>query len=254
MERTAFIRTQEAAIRAIRETMNEENRAAALAVISSYNESISQFNIKANEGESNNFKKLEAEVRLKAYEAESQYIAKLVKEKRINRELAYLSQEYVRRMELAVTNRMRYGALVIWVLLKRVFLQFIHIFSPNKEEQRNKRNSNHKKIFQLKKEMALIAIQELKSGLNSTNKHISYIIIGEYNKLITRINHVQNITTAKTFSRMERELQDKAFQAERYEIQNLYEKGVISIDITRNIRKQINLREAYWMEENSLHS
>jgi CPA1 family monovalent cation:H+ antiporter len=46
----------------------------------------------------------------------------------------------------------------------------------------------------------------------------------------------------------------KAFQAERDEIQNLFEEGDITADVIRKIRKKINIREAYWMEESSLHS
>jgi CPA1 family monovalent cation:H+ antiporter len=53
---------------------------------------------------------------------------------------------------------------------------------------------------------------------------------------------------------MQRELREKAFQAERDEIQNMYEEGEITIDVIRKIRKQINIREAYWMEENSVRS
>jgi len=56
------------------------------------------------------------------------------------------------------------------------------------------------------------------------------------------------------YTELQRELRAKAFQAERDEIQNLYEEGEITIDVLRKIRKQINIREAYWMEETSVHA
>ncbi|MFL6558153.1 MAG: hypothetical protein ACJ8MO_18795, partial [Bacillus sp. (in: firmicutes)] len=56
------------------------------------------------------------------------------------------------------------------------------------------------------------------------------------------------------YRHLQRELRIKAFQAERDEIQNLYEEGEITTEIIRKIRKHINIREAYWMEESSLHS
>ncbi len=252
MEKTAFIRTQEAAIQAIREVMNEDNREAALSVISTYNRRINQARYKGNEQDSHRLKKEETDIRLKALEAESQYIAYLIKEKRIEREIAYLALEYIRRMEIAVTNRMKYRGMVIWTLFKRSMLRTTQIFNPNKQELRKKRRSKQKKLIQLKIEMAVAAIKVLKSGIVPANKHISYLVIGEYNKLITGIKLVKNTKGTKVFSRLKRELQDKAFQVERDEVQNLYEKGKITIDVARKLRTQINIREAYWMEENSL--
>lgn len=100
--------------------------------------------------------------------------------------------------------------------------------------------------------MAEAAIKVLKGGIVPTNKHLSYLVIGEYNKLITGIKLVKNTKGTKVFSRLKQELQDKAFQVERDEVQSLYEKGKITIDVARKLRTQINIREAYWMEENSL--
>ncbi|MCQ6280464.1 Na+/H+ antiporter [Bacillus sp. EB600] len=252
MEKTAYNRSQEAAIWAIREVMNENNREAALSVISTYNHRINQARYKGNEQDSHRLKKEETEIRLKALEAESQYITYLIKEKRIEREIAYLALEYIRRMEIAVTNQMRYRGMVIWTLFKRSMLRTTQIFNPNKQELRKKRRIKQKKLIQLKIEMAEAAIKVLKGGIVPTNKHISYLVIGEYNKLITGIKLVKNTKGTKVFSRLKRELQDKAFQVERDEVQNLYEKGNITIDVARKLRTQINIREAYWMEENSL--
>lgn len=33
----------------------------------------------------------------------------------------------------------------------------------------------------------------------------------------------------------------------------MYEKAHITIEVVRKLRQQINIREAYWMEENTLH-
>jgi CPA1 family monovalent cation:H+ antiporter len=243
-----------AAIRSIQVEINEDNREAALTVISSYNQRINQVQYKGAEQESSKLKSLETEIRLKALEAESNYISNLVKEKRIEKEIAYLAQEYIRRMEIAVTNRMKYRGMVIWTLFKRSLLRITQIFEPNKEELRKKRRARRRKLAELKIGMAEAAIQELRGGIGPTNKHISFLIIGEYNRLITGIRHVKNSKASKVFDRLQRELQDKAFQAERDEVQYLYEKGKITIEVARKVRTQINIREAYWMDENSLHT
>lgn len=86
------------------------------------------------------------------------------------------------------------------------------------------------------------------------NERIYLDIIGEYNELIMKFMLARKDADSLQYTKMKRDLQIKAFQAERNEIQNLYEEGEVTIDVIRKIRKQINIREAYWMEETSVHS
>lgn len=253
MENSALIQTLEAAIRATREAINEENRESALAVISSYNNIVKQHKNEVSVAESRILKEAEIEIRMKALEAGSQYIAKLIKDKRIDREGAYLAEEYIRRMEIAVTNRMQYRGLVIWALLKRSMLRLSQIFALNKQELRKKRRTKHKKIIQLKMDMAEVAIQTLKKGVTPVNKNISYLVIGEYSKQIKGLKLLKGVKVSKSFARLERDLQERAFQTERDEVQNMYETGKITMEVARKIRQQINIRETYWMEENGIH-
>jgi CPA1 family monovalent cation:H+ antiporter len=249
MAKSALIQTQEAAIRATREVINEENREAALAVISGYNHTLNQLRYEASEATSLELKKLDAEIRMSALEAQSQYIARLIAEKRIDKETAYLSLEYIRRKEIAVTNQMKYRAMVLETFLKRIIYRITHIFLPNKKELRKVRTAKYRKQLQLKIDMAEVAIQSLRKGLTPQNKNISYLVIGEYSELIADYKKARRGKSSQDFTRMERELQEKAFQAERDEIQNLYETGEITKEVIRKIRQQINIRESYLMEE-----
>lgn len=249
MAKAALIQTQEAAVRATREVISEENREAALAVISSYNHTLNQLRYEASEATSLELKKAESEIRMSALEAQSQYIARLIAEKRIDKETAYLSLEYIRRMEIAVTNQMKYRAMVLETLLKRIIYRITHIFLPNKKELRKVRTAKYRKQLQLKIDMAEVAIQSLRNGLTPQNKNTSHLVIGEYSELIADYKKARRGKSSQDFSRMERELQEKAFQAERDEIQNLYEKGEITKDVIRKIRQQINIRESYLMEK-----
>ncbi|MBU5213371.1 Na+/H+ antiporter [Heyndrickxia oleronia] len=253
MEKDALIRSKIAAIRAIREVMNDENRSAAFSIISIYNSKINQLKYTNNEEDSFQARKLEKSIRMKALEAESNYIEKLVKEKQIDRTIAYLSQEYIRRMEIAITNHIKFRALVMWSLIKRSILKLFQLFLPKKQERRKKRRERYTMMLQLKMKMAELAIKVLKEGMTSENRNITYIIIGEYNELLTKLQLVKNADASKKYARMERELQDMAFQAERDEVQKMYEKAHITADVVRKLRQQINIREAYWMEENTLH-
>jgi CPA1 family monovalent cation:H+ antiporter len=144
---------------------------------------------------------------------------------------------------------MLYRTLVIATLLKRILLQIKHVFAPNKEELQKLRASKFNALIKLRITTAIQAIKMLKNELTPENKAISYQVIGEYNKIITKYKLAKKLKDPGDFAKLERDLRQKAFQAERDEIQNLYEKGEITRDITQKIRQQINIREAYSMED-----
>jgi len=249
MERKAMIQTQEAAIRVTREAMNDENRGVVLDILSAYNRTLHQLKYENTEVKSYNSKELETEIRMKALVAESEYLERLIEENQVDKEIAYLSQVYINRREVAATNRLRYRGLVIWASLKKSLYQIRQSFVQENEELQEKRSVKKKKLNQLNIDMAKVAIQAVKKEITPQNKEISYIIIGEYNKLVMKFKSIKNVKEFENFAQLERELQDKAFQAERDEVQNLYEKGKVTKDITRKIRKQINIREAYFMDK-----
>lgn len=253
IKKKALIQTKIAAIRATQEAINDENRSAALAIITQYNQKINQLSYEKNDLELFNRRKEETKIRVMALEAESQYINKLIKEKKISQEAAYLSKEYIRRMEIAITNQIKYRILVLGNLLKRMMFRFLQLFSPQKEELRERRRMKTKELVQLKIKMAEAAIQSLKKEVDKEDKNLIYLVIGEYNELLTKLKLFNNAKAIKQFTQYERELQGKAFQAERDEIQSLFEKGVITIDVVRKVRQQINIREAHWIEENSFN-
>ncbi|MFL0364331.1 Na+/H+ antiporter [Pseudobacillus sp. 179-B 2D1 NHS] len=253
LEKSAFIQTQKAAIRAIREVIDEENREAALAVIATYNRTISELIFESDETDSSEWEKEKADTRLRALGAEAQYLGKLIKEKRISKEMAYLLQEYIHRREIAVINRLRYKMLIFWTLLRRSVLQLIQVLLPGSQERRKRQRTKYKKMLELKIEMVEYAVEVLKNEMNANNKNVSFLVMGEYNQLLAKLKLIRNNGTSKNFTRLGRELQVKAFQAERDEVQSLYERGKITLDITRKIRQQINIRETYWIGENNLN-
>ncbi|MEH7352559.1 Na+/H+ antiporter [Neobacillus drentensis] len=249
MERSAMIQTIDAAIRSIRELMNDDNREAAVSVIATYNQIRNRLNNVSDEY-SKKLKLVETEIRMKALEAEVHYIEEMKNTGQIDRETAYLTEEHVQRMMIAVTNRMHYRRLFIWSLIKRSMYK---LFVPKNEEQLKYRQEKSKKLIKLKVNMAKAAIQYLKEQMTPENEHIYLVIIGEYNEMIMKFKLAKKGADFSQYIELQRELRAKAFQAERDEIQNLYEEGEITIDVIRKIRKQINIREAYWMEENSVH-
>lgn len=253
MERNAMLRTVDAAITTIRELMEDDNRGAAVSVITAYNQIRNRL-INVSDEHSNRQKLAETEIRMKALDAEEEYFEKLQKEGKVDFETTYLIEEHIHRMRLAVTNRMQYRRLFFWTLIKRSMYNLFQLFVPKNQERLKHRKAKAKKIIQLKANMAHAAIQYLKEQMTPENEHTYLAIIGEYNEMMMKFKLAKKSGDSTQYTQMQRELRVKAFQAERDAIQNLYEEGEITIDVTRKIRKQINIREAYWMEETSLSS
>ncbi|ADY55728.1 sodium/proton antiporter, CPA1 family [Syntrophobotulus glycolicus DSM 8271] len=249
MEKRALIRTYEAAVRAMRGALDEDKREAALKIMSTYNHTLQQLKSEENGTNALTVKKMEAEIRMKALEAESQCIAKLTEEKRIDKETALLAQARIRRREVAVTNRSRFRILMIWTLVKRILYQSSQILISQNHQLRRKEREKRIKLYRLRKDLGEAAIRAVKKGLTPENREISYLIIGEYIELMTKIKSGRSENYSRALARMERELKEKAFQAERDEIQKLYENGKVTRDVTQKIRRQINIREAYSLEE-----
>ncbi|WP_391119482.1 Na+/H+ antiporter [Psychrobacillus sp. L3] len=251
MVKIAKLLTVDAAIKSIRELMNDDNRGASVSIISSYNQIRNRLTHE-NNADSERLKVLESKIRMKALEVEANYMEKLKEEGKVDLETIYLMNEHIQRMRVAVTNRMQYRGLFFWVIIKRSLYNLLQIFVFKDKKRLKKRLIRNKKIILLKVDMAKAAINYLKTQMTAENEEIYLLIIGEYNEMILKFRLAKKGSESKQHAQMKRDIQDKAFQAERDEIQNLFENGKITADVTRKLRKQINIREAYWMEENSL--
>lgn len=252
MEENALIRTQEAAIRSVRDAMDDYNREAAMSVMSNYNRILQRLKSEISDTSTKEKKEIETTIRLNALEAQHEYVERLAEDRKIDKETAMTAQAHIRRMESAVTNRPKFRILVAWIVVKNFLYQVTHAFMPENIELAKRLRKKNKNLIQIKMKMAREAIGILKSGITPENKDVSYVIIGEYNELITRIKSARDEEFSQAFTQLERELQEQAFQAERDELQRLYENGKITKEVTQKIRRKINIREAYFMEENPL--
>jgi CPA1 family monovalent cation:H+ antiporter len=187
----------------------------------------------------------EEQVRLTALKAQKHFLEGKLNEENKDRELVELMLEHVRRLEMAITNRMKYRMVVTWILLKRIIRRAARIFAPNQIESRFEGKRN--KVRELKIRMAEAAIEAIKQERNSKNNTAAHTLISDYHKLIERLKQGNN---RETREKAEKELQYIGFHAERETVQNLYEKGEITRDIANKIRKEITLREALMIEEN----
>lgn len=253
MEELAILRTAERAIKMLRDLTTEDNRGAAVSIIANYNQIRNQLLFVTDE-EADRIKELETVTRMKVLEVENDFVENLKINNQIDRESLYLIEEHIHRMRVAVTNRMLYRGLLIWTVLKRGYYNIFKIFSHKKRDTIKVRLSKSNKVVKLKVQMASAAIKYLRETMTPENEIVNVQLIGEYNDMIVKFKLAHKLTDSGLYMSIQRELRDKAFQAERDEIQNLYENGEISMEITRKMRRHINIREAYWMEESSIHS
>ncbi|WP_144510346.1 Na+/H+ antiporter [Bacillus sp. FJAT-22090] len=253
LERKAILRSIDAAIHTMRDLTTDENRGAAVSIISHYNQ-IRNNLIYVSEEDTARMKIMENEARMKALDAEIKYIEKLKENEQIDRESLYLIEEHIHRMRIAVTNRLQYRGLFIWIIVKRGIYNILKVFKSKKHNTFKERIEKNKKVVRLKIEMARAAIDYLKENMTPENEGVNVLIIGEYNEMLMKFKLARKGADSKVYIRQQRELRDKAFQSERDEVQNLYETGEVSMDVMRKIRRQINIREAYWMEESSVQT
>lgn len=246
-EKEVLLRSYESAIKRIHGEITDENRDTALKVIAEYHQKIHQLNLDGT-AQSPEVRLLEKKIRLKALESESDYIAKLAEENLIDRETAILVQTQIRQMEAAVSNGFKFKILMFYALMKRIMILTFRILIPKKREPQLMRAERMEKIDRLRRELSEKAMETVKEGLTPENKEISYLIIGEYHELVARVMSGKKENFGKSQPGLEREMREKAFQAERDELQRSYEEGEISKEITKKVRQQINVREAYEMQ------
>lgn len=248
-EKLSLIKTHEAAIKVVESQMTDENREAALSIISKYHTKINALLYVEQEKERDVIREEEKVLRFKALKAEERFLDKLVKDEKVDRETAYICMEYIQRMEGAVTNRIKFRFFRTMTLFRRSMLKVLKLFFPNKKEIRRINLERLEKVRDLKIRMYKAAIQELQANINPENHDTTSMIIEEYKVLILKFKRENGGRIPSKLIDFERELFYKAIQAERDEVQDMFEKRQISREVANNIRQQINLREALTINE-----
>lgn len=250
MEKRARIQTKKLAIQAVESQITDENREAALMVISKYNSMINQVlsDVQTKEKEAE-LGKLEMDIRLKALEFEEKYLDELIKQGKVEREAAYICRAYIHRMEIRVTNKMKFRLLMLFTLVKRIILKLGRLFSPHKRAIKRINQKRLEKIRDVKIRMSKEAIRTIKNNITLKNKNVSLKVIADYNQLIAMLNQERMGGKSRESVNFEKSLLYKAVQAERDEVQALFEKGDITREVANKLRKQINLRESMSLEE-----
>ena len=157
-------------------------------------------------------------------------------------------------------NRRKRGLRNLWVARfnrlvvvgKRVYRQLIKENLPiNKREVYRQ---EHQEKLNLERETAKLAIRTLSAHMKQNqqkeipiDKTIAYHLIVEYRNKIERIKRFGEDYQAEYEEQLQ-ELRLKALNAERGDIQKLYENGDISVNLAIQLRRFVNYRESSIME------
>ncbi|GIN64858.1 MULTISPECIES: Na+/H+ antiporter [Bacillus] len=230
-------------IKALKEEMNDKNRAAALAVISEYNEKIKrlrfeQYSLKQHL----RLKKQENKIRAHALKAEQVELEAMRKSKQITERIADNLKERLQEKEMLFANPFKAGVSVI--KLKHL------IDSGKKEETGRQRDESADMLKKARIQTAKAAIETVKQHMNDDNKEAAQSVIAFYQRLILRLQHgTAGRRENVRYEKQKKEIRLKSVQIIRNEIQELFENREISRETAHQLRQYINDLEAELLDE-----
>ncbi|WP_079909905.1 Na+/H+ antiporter [Paenibacillus sp. 32352] len=243
-EKDARIRVIKAAISSIREEMTDENRPAAQSVITDYKKLLrAGTEIGYNDSRlSQAYRVMENEARLIGIQAEREELARMLSDKEISHEVELQARRMLNEMELACSNRLRLRLSVPAIVMKRLWSKW----GRKKQEQGLPTDS----LRSAKIQTSRAAISAIQKQITEKNRSAYETVISHYHILIDRLCRKQiQPHKLEQFHKQKTELLFKAIQAERNEVQQLFEQGEISREMAGALRKFINYTEANRLEE-----
>jgi Na+/H+ antiporter len=244
LERTIRVKIMRTVIQALKEERNIENKAAISAIISDYEKSMRSTYSNENKyaiGFSN--RSMEIEILIVGINAERREIEHLSNTGQISPDVAYRFQKHIDLIETSLSDRFRLQSFFPVILIKRYIKKW---FSNNAKRP----DSDMAKLRTVKIQTAKAAIAAIHKQMNPENKQASLKIIANYHRMIEKISLTFNHPRKKAyFFKQKKELQFKAIQMERNEVQSMFEEGLISREIANKLRRSINFVEATMLEE-----
>jgi Na+/H+ antiporter len=244
LEQTIRMKIMKTVIQVLKEERNFENKAAIASVISDYQKVIRSTYMDENEYRIGfKSRKIESEILLVGINAERAEIQHLLDTEQISQDAAYRFLEHIDVIETSLSDRFLLKSFFPVIVMKRYIAKWFSN-SPKRPEL------DMAKVKTVKIQTAKAAIAAIHSQISEENKNASLKVIANYYKMIEKIN--MNFThpgKKEQFDKQKKELQFKAIQMERNEVQSMFEEGLISREIANNLRRSINFLEATMLDE-----
>jgi len=238
----ALIKIIHASIKILKEEMKDENKEATMHVISNYNAFIRNIYRNKKDSKSNlQSTEMKKDIYVAALRVEKKEIQKLMKtgkistysfrelEKKFNHSESILLRDFKHRFVLAI------------FIAKRVILK---LFTKAKKSMAAENKEIEKALLEAHK----AAIVYVRNQIIEENREASLEVILHYDDLIGRLRRKNQPNNSELFNKKKREIQFKAIEAQRKEVQLLFENGQISRETANRLRKIVNNWEATIME------
>ncbi len=231
-----------AAIRAVKSEMNEENKAAALAVVSDLSKYIRQAAGQLTAGKRKDILKQEAAINLIGTRAERKEVQKMMDENVIASDAAFRCNSWLDRKEMMLANRTNTQMMFSISEIARVIG---HLFTERKEAPTSSFMIENAELFQqVKLRTSEAAIKAIRAQMNDANRTVAIAVIAKYERVISKLRSWNQGQKEDPFDQNKMELQMVAIQEQRNTVQQLYENGEINRDVAAKLRRFINDVEA----------
>jgi len=247
-EQVALIKLMKAVIKAMKEETNSENRAAALSIISDCHRTIWQITHRemGNILESRD-KSSESKIWVTALDAEKKEIQAVYEEGLIDRETLNRLLESANHREMILTKKYKYKFILFIYLLKRA------LSAVRKKNTQLESQSDSDSMIKIRIRIAKAAVDAVTKNMHSNNNELSLYVLSQYNEVIQKFYaSTESLKSGYKEVSKKRELQYKAIQIQRNEVQILFEKGEISLETANKLRRLINYSEASMIQENEI--
>ncbi|ULT57897.1 Na+/H+ antiporter [Neobacillus drentensis] len=237
-----------AAIKKIREEINEENEAAGYELMAEYKRKFHQIQPgkNANSKYSHVFQQQVTEIRLLALKVERIYIHDLMRKKGLDEEVFATFEKALDHREEALSNNVRSRTLYLLRVIKRTWDRFLLKYRKDKEVRVARLRVS--RGIQLKSLHA--ALKFLEEYINKSDKITDAVnlVILDYKRIIDQLKQRAARYNEKSEEQKE-ELRLRVMDIERAEIHRMYEFGEIGRDQTKELRKFINYIESVTLYE-----
>ncbi|WP_409340719.1 Na+/H+ antiporter [Paenibacillus sp. MBLB4367] len=252
MERDGQAKTMRAAIQAVHQASTEENEAAAASVIADYKRWMQQLRQKdaSRRGRARS-RKTETEWRLRALDLERDYVRSAKEEGRMSEEHAGHYLTLLDKIEEIIANRSQ-----VWLIMVKSLLGWLKSpFSGKIDKPWDKLSeADRERLKNYKIEASRSVIAKLEQMRTEQNKEDVLDVLAHYHKIVARLSGMSLSLRLEDLplDERKRELHWVAIQAERDEVQALYEHGEINREAANELRKTIREREALIFEQGEL--
>ncbi|GAA0408220.1 Na+/H+ antiporter [Paenibacillus motobuensis] len=240
-EREARARIIKAAIQAVKEATTDENRTAAGYIISDYRRQLlTLHNDEDMDWMDSKWDKQVMKLRMTALQAERREIQNMLDRGEIAGEMATKIEEGMKQMEMLMSNKFKVIMLISVYRLRRLFSKLFL-----KTNKKRIPAGNLDQVRALRARSSKAAIQAIQESMNDDNRQAALALLARYDEVQQRMQGVAlDIEDEELLDQYKNELRIRGIQAQRNEVQSMFEKGEINWTSASKLRQYINYSEA----------